>query len=179
MSMKLTDLMKLRGKQIAGRMGGATPDRFGKGAAEVLDKREQRRRDHEAGLVPFAVKLHGDLVKQLHALAQERQVSLNDLTADLLNAGMGSAAAPARTAEAAPAKPAEKPAAKPPAKPAPKVEAKAEPKATPASPKPATKKAAETSAKTAKSTQKTAKKAEPPKPAAKQPTAKKAATKKK
>jgi septal ring-binding cell division protein DamX len=134
MSMKLTDLMKHKGKQIEGRMGGAS-DRFGKGAVEVLDKKEQRRRDQEAGLVPFAVKLHGDLVKQLHTLAQERQVSLNDLTAELINAGLGKPApakAPAKPAEAASEKPAAKPAAEPEAKPAANATkaAKAAPKAT-------------------------------------------------
>lgn len=131
MSMKLTDLMKLKGRKIEGRMGGATPDRFGKGATEVLDKKEQRRRDQEAGLVPFAVKLHGDLIKRLHALAQERQVSLNELTAELINTGLGNAPAPAPAA-AAPEKkveakqPAAEPAAKAPAK------APAKPKAKPA-----------------------------------------------
>lgn len=83
MSMKPTDLQKLKGKKIAGSIGPA-PDRFGKGVAHVVDKREQRRLDQEAGLVPFAVKLHGDLVKQLHALAAEKQVSLGEITGELL-----------------------------------------------------------------------------------------------
>lgn len=155
MSMKLTDLMKLKGRKIEGRMGGTTPDRFGKGAAEVVDKKEQRRRDQEAGLVPFAVKLHGDLIKRLHALAQERHVSLNELTAELINAGLANgpaataapAAQPAGEARPAPARKAEskkaepkKAAAKEPAKPAaePKAAAKSAPK--PAAKKPAAKK---------------------------------------
>ena len=123
MSMKLTDLMKHKGKKIEGRMGGPAPDRFGKGANMVVDKKAQRKLDQEAGLVPFAVKLHADLVKQLQTLALEREVSLNDLTAELLGAGLGNPAgksAPAKATakpaakaeDTAPAKPAKKPAAK-------------------------------------------------------------------
>jgi hypothetical protein len=55
----------------------------------ALDRKEQRKRDQAAGLVPFAVKLHGDLVKRIHALAQERKVGLNDLVAELLEKGLG------------------------------------------------------------------------------------------
>jgi hypothetical protein len=85
--MKKADLEKLKGKKITGA-GPGTNDRFGKGSGEVLDRREQRERDRELGLVPFAVKLHGDLVKQIQALAQERGASLNDVTAEVLQAGL-------------------------------------------------------------------------------------------
>ena len=86
MSMKKTDLEKLKGKKLAG--GGATPDRFGRGAHAPLDKREQRERDREAGLVPFAVKLHGDLVREVHDAAKARGLGLNEVTAELLRAGL-------------------------------------------------------------------------------------------
>lgn len=167
MSMKLTDLMKLKGRKIEGRMGGATPDRFGKGATEIVDKKEQRRRDQEAGLVPFAVKLHGDLIKRLHALALERHLSLNELTAELINAGLGEAPAspstPAAKAEA-------KPEPKPEAKSAPAAETPAAKKSQPA--KPPAKAAAEPAAKSKAKTP-----AEPaPKPATKKPAAKTEAT---
>ncbi|HEX7466287.1 MAG TPA: hypothetical protein VF309_06580 [Usitatibacter sp.] len=85
--MKKADLEKLKGRKIAAG-SGTTHDRFGKGAAEVLDKREQRERDREQGLVPFAVKLHGDLVRDLHAAAEKRGVGLNELTAELLRKGL-------------------------------------------------------------------------------------------
>ena len=85
--MKKADLEKLKGRKIAAG-SGTTNDRFGKGAAEVLDKREQRERDREQGLVPFAVKLHEDLVRDLHAAAQKRGVGLNDLTGELLRKGL-------------------------------------------------------------------------------------------
>lgn len=83
--MKKTDLEKLKGTKISGNMKlSSIPDRFGKDAANLPDKREQRKRDQEAGLVPFAVKLHGDLIKQIHALADKDQKSLNDMTTELL-----------------------------------------------------------------------------------------------
>ena len=83
--MKKTDLEKLKGTKLSGNMKLAgIPDRFGKDAANLPDKREQRNRDQEAGLVPFAVKLHGDLIKQIHALADKDQKSLNDVTTELL-----------------------------------------------------------------------------------------------
>jgi hypothetical protein len=40
------------------------------------------------GLVPFAVKLHGDLVKEIHAAAQARGEGLNEVTADLIRKGL-------------------------------------------------------------------------------------------
>ena len=83
--MKKTDLEKLKGIKISGNMKlSSIPDRFGKDAANLPDKREQRKRDQEAGLVPFAVKLHGDLIKQIHALADKDQKSLNYMTTELL-----------------------------------------------------------------------------------------------
>jgi len=88
MSMKKTDLEKLKGKKLAG--GPAIPDRFGKGASAPMDRREQRERDREAGLVPFAVKLHGDLVREVQARAQARGVSLNEITSELITRGLKS-----------------------------------------------------------------------------------------
>ena len=75
--MKKADLDKLKGKRITGAGFGGPGDRFGRGSAEHADKREQRERDRELGLVPFAVKLHSDLVKELHAAAQKSGTGLN------------------------------------------------------------------------------------------------------
>ena len=86
MTMKKTDLDKMKGKNLSGPVGA--PDRFGRGSSVPADKREQRERDREMGLIPFAVKLHGDLVRELHALAQSRGVGLNELTAELLKKGL-------------------------------------------------------------------------------------------
>jgi hypothetical protein len=83
--MKRTELEKLKGTKISGNMKlSSIPDRFGKDAANLTDKREQRKRDQEAGLIPFAVKLHSDLINQIRALADKDQKSLNDVTAELL-----------------------------------------------------------------------------------------------
>ena len=88
MSMKKTDLEKLKGKKLAG--AGTVPDRFGKGAAGALGRREQRSRDREAGLVPFAVKLHADLVREIHARAKASNQSLNEVTSEILTRGLKS-----------------------------------------------------------------------------------------
>jgi len=87
--LKRAELAKSKGKKIDRQMSqSATPGRFGQGAAAVIDRREQRKRDQALGLVPFAIKLEGDLVKQLQSLAQERGIPLNELTADLLKKGL-------------------------------------------------------------------------------------------
>ena len=85
--MKKADLEKQQGKKISGSGFGAN-DRFGKGATAPMDKREQRDRDREAGLVPFAVKLHGDLARQVHDLAQSKGVGLSEITAELIQKGL-------------------------------------------------------------------------------------------
>ena len=87
--MKKTDLEKHKGKKLAGGRFGGAGDRFGKGATAPGDKREQRERDREAGLVPFAVKLHADLVKEIHALAQAQGTGLNEVTAEIVRKGLG------------------------------------------------------------------------------------------
>ena len=87
--MKRTDLAKLKLLKINSKMNQtATPARFGKEADIAADRREQRKLDQAQGLVPFAVKLNHDLVKQVQALAQERQVGLNDMAAELLKKGL-------------------------------------------------------------------------------------------
>ena len=86
--MKKADLEKLKGKKLAGGGFGGANDRFGRGAGVPADKREQRSRDREMGLVPFAVKLHGDLVKEIHAAAQARGEGLNEVAADLIRKGL-------------------------------------------------------------------------------------------
>jgi hypothetical protein len=89
--MKKTDLEKMKGLAIEGRMKQVgTPGRFGKDAATALGRREQRKLDQARGLVPFAVKLDGELVKRLNALAQERKAGLNEVVTELLRKGLGS-----------------------------------------------------------------------------------------
>ena len=87
--MKRTDLAKADAKKIMNQMG-AKGAAFGAAAgAPAPDRREQRERERALGLVPFAVKIPGDLVQQLHALSKERGVELNRLVTELLQKGVG------------------------------------------------------------------------------------------
>jgi hypothetical protein len=82
MSMKKTDLVKNLAKKLDGRMKAAgVPGRFAQGASDAVDKREQRRRDAAAGLVPFACKLPADLVKRLNERAQAHEGGANAIVA--------------------------------------------------------------------------------------------------
>jgi hypothetical protein len=90
MSMKKTDLVKQLAKKLDGRMKTAgVPGRFGQGGAEVVDRREQRKRDAAAGLVPFACKLPAELVKRLHERAAAHEGGVNALVADALRKALG------------------------------------------------------------------------------------------
>lgn len=86
--MKKVELEKLKGKKITGGGFGAAGDRFGKGAGEVHGRREQRERERAEGLVPFACKLHEDLVRRIHEQARARGVGLNEITAELIAKGL-------------------------------------------------------------------------------------------
>lgn len=99
MSMKKFDIEKMIAKKVTGQMkAGGVPSRFGQGAGEVLDKRERRARDAAAGLVPFACKLPGELIKQLHERAAAHEGGINALTAELLTQALtqGAQEAPAK-----------------------------------------------------------------------------------
>jgi len=84
--MKRTDMAKRDAERLKNEMGAKNAT-FG-GATAAPDRREQRERDRALGLVPFAVKLNGDLVKQLQATATDRGVELNQLVAELLQKGL-------------------------------------------------------------------------------------------
>jgi hypothetical protein len=86
-TMKKTDLAKNDAKKLMNQMD-ARGKQFGASAAVLIDKREQRERDRALGLVPFAVKLNGDLVQQLQKLAQERELDMNQVVADVIRAGL-------------------------------------------------------------------------------------------
>ncbi len=87
--MKKTDLEKNKGLKISGQIKQAgTSGRFGQGSAGIPNRREQRKLDQSLGLVPFAVKLNSDLVKQIQALAQKRQTGLNEVVAELLHTAL-------------------------------------------------------------------------------------------
>jgi hypothetical protein len=85
MSMKKSDLDKQLGKKVGGQMkvAGAS-GRFGQGVGDVVDRREQRRIDAAAGLVPFACKLPADLAGTLREKSAGRDDGINGLVAELL-----------------------------------------------------------------------------------------------
>ena len=90
MSMKKYDLEKQRALKLGGQLKGAgVPDRFAQGAALAHDKREQRKRDAAAGLVPFACKLPAELVRRLQERAAAHDGGANALVAELLAASLG------------------------------------------------------------------------------------------
>jgi len=90
MSMKKTDLAKNLALKISGQMKAAgTPGRFGQAASNVVDRKEQRRRDAAAGLVPFACKLPSDLVKKINERAASYEGGINALLVELIGKGLG------------------------------------------------------------------------------------------
>jgi hypothetical protein len=89
--MKKTQLDRLNAAKIVTEMRkAAPPERYAQGSGAVLDKREQRRLDRERGLVPFAVKLDGEIVRRVRALAEERKTGINEVVGELLAKALGS-----------------------------------------------------------------------------------------
>lgn len=87
--MKKTDLEKLKGvKLTTARANTPAPGRFGAAVAVTLDRREQRKQDKAQGLVPFAVKLDGELIKRVRAGAEQQEQELNQWVAQLLEQGL-------------------------------------------------------------------------------------------
>lgn len=87
--MKKTDLEKNKGLKIASRMAASgVPARFGGAAAAMPNRREQRKADQAAGLMPFACKLDAALIERVRALATERGGDLNGVVTELLTKGL-------------------------------------------------------------------------------------------
>jgi hypothetical protein len=86
--MKKTGMAKSDAKKLMGKMTAPGVAGFGNSGTVTPDRREQRKLDQAAGLVPFAVKINADLVQQLQTQAKERDVDLNQLVADLLAKGL-------------------------------------------------------------------------------------------
>jgi len=84
MAMKPAELQKYNAMKLVNRMKNAGTHGHPGGTVKPADRREQRRLDQAAGLVPFAVKISGALVKQIQALAAERKTGVNELVAELL-----------------------------------------------------------------------------------------------
>lgn len=85
MGMKRTELEKLKGKKVEGLQKASGPYRSPDGGE---DRRERRRREREMGLVPFAVKLDGELVSRIRERAAQGGGDLNATVAELLSKGL-------------------------------------------------------------------------------------------
>ena len=85
MSMKKSDLDKAMAKKIGGQVKAHGPAaRFGQGASEQVDRREQRRVDAAAGLVAFACKLPSELAEAVRERGAAHAEGVNGAVADLL-----------------------------------------------------------------------------------------------
>jgi Ribbon-helix-helix protein, copG family len=86
---KKTDMERLKAAHLKNQMKQSPiPERFGKGSNALLERRERRKLDQARGLVPFAVKLDAELVKELRALAEERRADVGELVTELLRKGL-------------------------------------------------------------------------------------------
>ena len=90
--MKRTDLAKNLGKKIEGKQKPFGVPDVAALAKPAIDKREQRRLDQAAGLVPFACKLNTALIEKVKARAQLDGSGLNETVATLLEKGLAQAA---------------------------------------------------------------------------------------
>jgi hypothetical protein len=88
MALKKTDLERLKAASLGDRLSKSAPPARYADRSNIVSRKEQRERDRAQGLVPFAVKLNGGLVKKLHALAADRQAPLNEIVGELLERGL-------------------------------------------------------------------------------------------
>lgn len=88
---KKTDLYKNERLKVVAQMKHAAGAKTAPGATPLVDRKEQRRLDAERGLVPFAVKIPSDLASRLRDVANDRQVSLNELVSELLTRALDQA----------------------------------------------------------------------------------------
>ncbi len=86
--MKKTDLEKNKALKLMGKLNASLPPGRYAGAAQVADRREQRRLDQAAGLVSFPVKLRQPLIDALRARAEADGVAVNVLVNTLLAAAL-------------------------------------------------------------------------------------------
>ena len=83
--MKAVQLAKIKGAKLGdGKAQPSSSGPFGERIPTAPTRREQRALEQAQGLVPFAVKLEGDLVTQVHAIAKQRKLSLDETVAELL-----------------------------------------------------------------------------------------------
>ena len=87
MTMKRSELEKRKGLKISNEMRRAG-NPYARAAEAEAGRRAQRERDRALGLVPFAVKLPQDLVRQMQQEAESRGARLDELVAEWLRRGL-------------------------------------------------------------------------------------------
>ena len=87
-ALKKTQLERLKAANLQDQLRKSAPPERYAGGAHALSRKEQRERERAQGLVPFAVKLNGELVKRVQERAREKQVPLNEAVAELLERGL-------------------------------------------------------------------------------------------
>jgi hypothetical protein len=85
MTLKKTDLARQLELKIEGQRKNTGPSsRFGQASTQMAERKQQRRLDSAAGLVPFACKLPSSLTAQLRERAAAHADGMNGLVAELL-----------------------------------------------------------------------------------------------
>lgn len=88
MSWKRTDLERLKAASLTDRLNRErTPERYGRGSA-APSRKAQRELDKARGLVPFAVKLDGELARRLRDKAQAEKRTLDEVVTEALERGL-------------------------------------------------------------------------------------------
>ncbi|MGO4327913.1 hypothetical protein AB4Z48_39085 [Cupriavidus sp. 2TAF22] len=91
--MKKTDLEKNKALKLANSLKLSSAAHGVREAGQAkIDRREQRRLDQEQGLVPFACKLDGEIVKRLQALAPAHPGGMSGLLKEALERGLPASA---------------------------------------------------------------------------------------
>lgn len=91
MSSKKADLEKHKAMQIENQRR-ESGNHFGPASAPVEDRRARRERERALGLVPLAVKLPADLLREIQSRAQTQGTSIDQSVEHLLRAGMAAQA---------------------------------------------------------------------------------------
>ncbi len=88
MTLKRTELEKNKLVKATTQMKGAPVKGRFAGADAPVDRKEQRKLDSAAGLVPFACKLPSELIGKLNDEVVKRGANLNEVVAELLGKGL-------------------------------------------------------------------------------------------
>ena len=86
--MKKTGMAKSTAKKLMGKMLAPGAPGFGHVDVATVNRREQRKLDQALGLVPFATKLHSELVQPLEAGAKARDLDIGDFITEILIKGL-------------------------------------------------------------------------------------------